>query len=58
MINKILFLALGLFVLYAVIKLGQKVKPKNNEQNVFESPSKCKKCNSYIIGTGPCLCET
>ena len=58
MINKILFLALGLFVVYAVIKLSQKVKPKNNEQNDYESPSKCKKCNSNIIGTRPSLCES
>ena len=58
MINKIVFLALGLFVLYAIVKLSQKMKTQHNEQDAIEKPFKCKKCNSYIIGSGPCLCET
>ncbi len=58
MISKVLFLFVGLCILYLVIRISSGLRPKIIKKVGNGSPLKCEKCNSYVIGNGPCLCES
>ncbi|WP_112322551.1 thymidine kinase [Oceanibium sediminis] len=58
MIKAVTFFLIFIIILGIFGKLRWPKLPDFRRKNRIAAPKKCPKCNAYIVGSGPCPCQS